>query len=108
MAMFFEVLLRMTQAYYFPKQNVDFEKLSDVTKDVLFNEFKKEKYSNIFKPFFNKIKDEFISALKNIYDIKLYTTDNQAYLNYEDNKFSFIIDSHSYFRVNSSFFIMSY
>ena len=104
MAMFFEVLLRMTQAYYFPKQNVDFENLSDVTKDVLFNEFKKEKYSNIFKPFFNKIKDEFISALKNIYDIKLYTTDNQAYLNYEDNKFSFIIDSHSYFRVNSSFF----
>lgn len=48
MAMFFEVLLRMTQAYYFPKQNVDFEKLSDVTKDVLFNEFKKEKILKYF------------------------------------------------------------
>lgn len=63
----------MTQAYYFTKQNVDFEKFSDVTKDVLFNEFlKNEKYSNIINPFFNKIKDEFISTYNNIKDIQLY------------------------------------
>lgn len=54
----------MTQAYYFPKQIVDFEKLSDLTKDILFCEFQKEKYSNIFKPFFNKIKDEYLHTIK--------------------------------------------
>lgn len=59
----------MTKAYYFPKQIVDFEKLPDYTKQNLFTEFKKniyknEKYSNIFKPFFNKIKDVIFTYYK--------------------------------------------
>lgn len=95
----------MTQAYYFTKQNVDFEKFSDVTKDVLFNEFlKNEKYSNIINPFFNKIKDEFISTYNNIKDIQLYIPNENLFkFNYEDNKFSFHNTS-SYCRVKSSFF----
>lgn len=105
MAMFFEVLLRMTQAYYFPKQNVDFEKLSDVTKDILFNELKKEKYSNIFKPFLNKIKNEFLHAFKNIPDIEIdIPNDNLYVLNYENNKFNFSIAKGCYSKVKSSFF----
>lgn len=95
----------MTQAYYFPKQIVDFEKLSDLTKDILFCEFQKEKYSNIFKPFFNKIKDEFISTFDNIKDIQLYIpNDNLFIFKYEDNKFSFRLNSSSFDRVKSSFF----
>lgn len=95
----------MTQAYYFPKQIVDFEKLSDLTKDILFCEFQKEKYSNIFKPFFNKIKDEFISTFNNIKDIQLYIpNDNLFIFKYEDNKFSFRLNSSSFDRVKSSFF----
>lgn len=95
----------MTQAYYFPKQIVDFEKLSDLTKDILFCEFQKEKYSNIFKPFFNKIKDEFISTFNNIKDIQLHIpNDNLFIFEYEDNKFSFRLNSSSFDRVKSSFF----
>lgn len=95
----------MTKAYYFPKQIVDFEKLSDLTKDILFCEFQKEKYSNIFKPFFNKIKDEFISTFNNIKDIQLHIpNDNLFIFEYEDNKFSFRLNSSSFDRVKSSFF----
>lgn len=95
----------MTKAYYFPKQIVDFEKLSDLTKDILFCEFQKEKYSNIFKPFFNKIKDEFISTFNNIKDIQLYIpNDNLFIFEYKDNKFSFRLNSSSFDRVKSSFF----
>lgn len=95
----------MTQAYYFPKQIVDFEKLSDLTKDILFCEFQKEKYSNIFKPFFNKIKDEYISTFNNIKDIQLYIpNDNLFIFEYKDNKFSFRLNSSSFDRVKSSFF----
>lgn len=95
----------MTKAYYFPKQIVDFEKLSDLTKDILFREFKKEKYSNIFKPFFNKIKDEYISTFNNIKDIQLYIpNDNLFIFEYKDNKFSFRLNSSSFDRVKSSFF----
>lgn len=95
----------MTKAYYFPKQIVDFEKLSDLTKDILFCEFQKEKYSNIFKPFFNKIKDEYISTFNNIKDIRLYIpNDNLFIFEYKDNKFSFRLNSSSFDRVKSSFF----
>lgn len=95
----------MTQAYYFSKQNVDFEKLSDDTKDVLFNEFKKEKYSNIFKPFLNKIKNEFLHAFKNIPDIEIdIPNDNFYVLIYENNKFNFSIAKACYSKVKSSFF----
>ena len=95
----------MTKAYYFPKQIVDFEKLSDLTKDILFSEFQKEKYSNIFKPFFNKIKDEYISTFNNIKDIQLYIpNDNLFIFEYKDNKFSFRLNSSSFDRVKSSFF----
>lgn len=95
----------MTQAYYFPKQIVDFEKLSDLTKDILFCEFQKEKYSNIFKPFFNKIKDEYISTFNNIKDIQLYIpNDNLFIFEYKDNNFSFRLNSSSFDRVKSSFF----
>ena len=95
----------MTQAYYFSKQNVDFEKLSDDTKDVLFNEFKKEKYSNIFKPFLNKIKNEFLHAFKNIPDIEIdIPIDNFYVLIYENNKFNFSIAKACYSKVKSSFF----
>lgn len=95
----------MTKAYYFPKQIVDFEKLSDLTKDILFCEFQKEKYSNIFKPFFNKIKDEYISTFNNIKDIQLYIpNDNLFIFEYKDNKFSFRLNSSSFDRVKSSFF----
>lgn len=95
----------MTKAYYFPKQIVDFEKLSDLTKDILFCEFQKEKYSNIFKPFFNKIKDEYISTFNNLKDIQLYIpNDNLFIFEYKDNKFSFRLNSSSFDRVKSSFF----
>lgn len=95
----------MTKAYYFPKQIVDFEKLSDLTKDILFSEFKKEKYSNIFKPFFNKIKNEFLHAFKNIPDIEIdIPNDNLYVLNYENNKFNFSIAKDCYSKVKSSFF----
>lgn len=95
----------MTKAYYFPKQIVDFEKLSDLTKDILFSEFKKEKYSNIFKPFFNKIKNEFLHAFKNIPDIEIdIPNDNLYVLNYENNKFNFSIAKGCYSKVKSSFF----
>lgn len=93
----------MTQAHYFPKQVVDFEKFSDFTKDMLFCEFKKDKYSNIFKPFFNKIKDEFISTFNNTKGIHSFIPNDNLYiLEYKDNKFR--LNSSAYNRVDSSFF----
>lgn len=100
----------MTKAYYFPKQIVDFEKLPDYTKQNLFTEFKKniyinEKYSNIFKPFFNKIKDEYLHTIKNIPNLVLdIPNDNLLCFNYENNKFRFSLNTSSFCGFKSSFF----